>query len=408
MLSADIIRKDFPILDTDIGGVPVAYLDNAATTQVPLPVLERVREHYLHDNANVHRGIHTLSERSTAAFEGARETAARFLGAESAEEIIFTQGTTDAINTVASGMRRSIGRGDSIVVTSLEHHSNFVPWQQLCEEKGARFGVVPCPAGEIDMAALRRELESSPKLVCVTQVSNLTGTVMPLREIIECAHAAGAAVLVDGAQGVRHEPVNVRELDCDFYCFSGHKLLAPTGIGVLYGKRERLQQLTPARYGGGMVDIVLASGTTFGDLPYRLEAGTPNYVGAVALGAAIEYIERTGREEISRTEHELLAYAERALAQIGGLRILGSPARRAGVISFTLEGIHPYDAASILDKLGIALRSGTHCAQPGLNECGVESAIRLSPAFYNTREEIDRCCAAIRRTMEMLAKWTKS
>lgn len=408
MLQVKEIRKDFPILDSQVNGERLIYLDNAATTQVPLCVLDRLRAHYLQDNANVHRGIHTLSERSTAAFEEAREVVRGFLNARSAEEIIFTQGTTDAINTVAAGLRNRVGAGDLVVVTALEHHSNFLPWQRLCEERGAAFQAVPCPDGILDEKAFSAALGRRPKVVALAQVSNLTGTVFPVRELTALAHAAGALVLVDGAQGVRHETADVRELDCDFYCFSGHKILSPSGIGVLYGKQACLERLEPARVGGGMVDVVAAERSTYGTLPARLEAGTPNISGAVALGEALRYIEALGRNEISAWEHELTAYAEEALSAIEGLTILGRPARRAGVLSFTLEGVHPYDAASVLDKLGVALRSGNHCAQPGLREFGLEAAIRLSPAFYNTKEEIDRTCKAIVRTMGLFQRWTKN
>jgi cysteine desulfurase/selenocysteine lyase len=401
------IRKDFPILSTKVNNYPIIYLDNAATTQMPLCVLERLKLHYLHDNASVHRGIHTLSERSTQAYEDARKTVCNFLGAESEEEIVFTQGTTDAVNMVAEGLREKMTAGDAIIVTELEHHSNFLPWQRLCHRTGASFIVIPCPDGVPDMAAYQRALLQNTKLVAVTQVSNLTGTVMPLKKMTKLAHEADAMILVDGAQGVRHCNTNISIDGFDFYCFSGHKIMGPTGIGVLYGKRRCLERLTPVRVGGGMVDTVTASSFSCAPLPFRLEAGTPNYPGAIALAKALRYIEGLGRNAIAEYEDALVDYAAKALFCLEGLRILGHPASRSGVISFTLDDIHPFDAASILDKLGVALRSGTHCAQPALNRFGVSAALRLSPAFYNTREEIDQACRPIRRMREMMSGWMK-
>lgn len=409
MFQPETVRGDFPILNSTVNGKPLIYLDNAATTQVPLRVLDRLRDHYLLDNANVHRGIHTLSERSTQAFEDARETVRRYLNAACAEEIIFTSGATDSINRVAQGLHELVGPGDSVLVTQLEHHSDFLPWQRLCAETGATFTVVPCPGGELTAEAFETALRRGrPTLAAVTQVSNVTGTAPKLNVLAELAHAAGAMLLVDGAQGARHECSDVAALGCDFYCFSGHKLLAPTGIGVLWGRKTCLERLRPTQVGGGMVDTVTVDRATYGPLPGRLEAGTPNYAGAIALAESLRYLEDLGREAVSDYEHGLVAYAENALSEIDGLTILGHPARRAGVLSFTLDGIHPYDAASVLDKLGVALRSGTHCAQPALQSFGLESVLRLSPAFYNTREEVDRTCVAIRRTEELLKKWTRN
>lgn len=407
MLDVNKIRKDFPVLEEKIGASDLIYLDNAATTQMPLCVQACVREHYLHNNANVHRGIHELSERSTEHFEAAREAVRDFLHADSAEEIIFTSGTTDSINLVASGMEELIDEKDTIVVTELEHHSDFLPWQRLCRQTGASFVVIPCPDGQPDMNAFRQAMECRPKLMAVTQVSNLTGTVMPLQEMISSAHEAGAWFLVDGAQGVRHRVPDVKALDCDFYCFSGHKVMGPTGIGVLYGKKACLMQLEPSRVGGGMVDIVDITGSTYGPLPTRLEAGTPNYVGAIGLAEALRYLQNIGLEEIADYETKLITYAEERLRDISEIRILGDPKERAGAISFVIAGVHPYDAASILDKLGVALRSGTHCAQPALAMFGESAALRLSVAFYNTKDEIDTACEALVRTIRMVQKWTK-
>lgn len=405
MLPIEEIRKDFPILSTKINGYPLVYLDNAATTQMPLPVLERLRSHYCFDNANVHRGIHTLSERSTQAYEAARSNIRQFIGARSDQEIIFTQGTTDSINMVAAGLRGKLRPGSSIVVTELEHHSNYLPWQRLCQLSGARLVIIPCPDGRPDMEFYNTALQAAPVLVSVTQVSNLTGTVMPLRQMIENAHRAGAFFLVDGAQGVRHARTDAVELDFDYYCFSGHKIMGPTGIGVLYGKQQLLEEMEPVRIGGGMVDTVMATCSSWAPLPSRLEAGTPNYAGAIALSAAIDYLDALGRSDVAAYEQSLIAYAEDRLSTIGGLRILGHPPERAGAISFVINGFHSYDMSSVLDKFGIALRSGTHCAQPALRSFGVSEALRLSVAFYNTYQEIDYACTAVRKARDMLKKW---
>ncbi len=407
MLDIEKIRGDFPILHTTVNDRPLVYLDNAATTQLPVCVMERLRHHYCFENANVHRGIHTLSEKSTSAFEEARETVKNFINAEYTEEIIFTQGTTDSINLAAEGMRRQIREGDVIVVTQLEHHSNFLPWQRLCEETGAAFHVVPCPDGIPDMQVFAEKMRLSPKLVAAAHVSNLTGTVLPVKKIEEMSHKAGALFLIDGAQGIRHEAVDVRELNCDFYCFSGHKVMAPGGIGVLYGKKELLETLRPFRMGGGMVDRVTEQYATYGPLPTRLEAGTPNYPGAIGLAAALSWLEQIGKEEIRAYERSLMKDVEEKLSQIEGIRILGHPQERVGAISFVIENIHPYDAASVLDKYGVALRSGNHCAQPALAQFGETAALRMSPAFYNTYDEIAAACNAIEKTMEMFAKWMK-
>jgi cysteine desulfurase/selenocysteine lyase len=407
MLPVAKIREDFPILSTKIDGRPLIYLDNAATMQMPLCVLERLRSHYLHDNANIHRGIYTLSERSTQAYEDARITVRDFLGADSEEEIVFTQGATDSINMAADGLRETLHINDMIVITELEHHSNFLPWQRLCHRTGATFAIIPCPDGMPDMEAYKKILSQNPKLVAVTQVSNLTGTVMPLGEMTRLAHEAGAVIFVDGAQGIRHCDTHVSAEDYDFYCFSGHKIMGPAGIGVLYGKRRLLEMLKPSRLGGGMVGTVTDQDFTEAPLPYRLEAGTPNYPGAIALAEAIRYIDRLGRKAIADYESMLVDYAVEKLSEIAGLHVLGHPVNRAGVVSFVLDTMHPYDAASILDKLGVAIRSGTHCAQPALQRFGVTAALRLSPAFYNTRAEIDEACLAIRQTQDLMSRWIK-
>ncbi len=409
MTDIETLRKEFPILSQQIYDRPLIYLDNAATTQMPEAVLRRLEDHYRKDNANVHRGIHTLSERSTEAFEKARDTVRGFLGAGAGSEVVFTSGTTDSINLAAFGLAHTLSPGDRVIVSVLEHHANLLPWQRLCAMKGAELLVLPCPDGEPNLALYEQWLsEGSVRIVALTQVSNLTGTVFPLREMTRLAHDAGALFLADGAQGLRHETAPVEELGCDFYCFSGHKILGPTGIGVLWGRTEALELLEPLRLGGGMVDVVQEQSYTAAGLPARLEAGTPNYSGAIALATALDYLTSLNRNEISVREDKLVKYAEKQLSGIQGLRILGKPRKRAGAISFTLEGVHPFDAASVLDKLGVALRSGTHCAQPALASFGVTAALRLSPAFYNTFEEIDEAVKDIVRTMEIFRKWTKN
>ncbi|MGN1155011.1 MAG: aminotransferase class V-fold PLP-dependent enzyme [Agathobacter sp.] len=404
----NIWRADFPILEQKVYGKPLIYLDNAATTQMPYQVMDCLKKHYSCEHANVHRGIHFLSEQSTSAVERARDRVRAFLHAQFSEEIIFTQGTTDSIHLVSSGIRHCLNEKNGILVTQLEHHSNFVPWQQVCAQTGASFHVCPAPDGDLDMEVFEKILsEEHIFLVAVTQVSNLTGTVTPLGEIIRLAHLYGAQVLVDGAQGIRHTAVDVGKLDCDFYCFSGHKILAPTGVGVLYGKRSCLEQLLPCRFGGGMVDVVTDQHTTWAPLPHKLEAGTPNISGIIGLGEAISYLQLHEIEKIYEYEIDLLKYLLKELEKIEMIHILGHPKERAGVISFCVEDLHPYDIASLLDKAGIAVRSGSHCAQPALHSLGVDAAVRVSPAFYNTKEEIDVFCEYLKKIVVMLLKWKK-
>ncbi|MCC8123779.1 MAG: cysteine desulfurase [Oscillospiraceae bacterium] len=406
MIDVAQCRADFPILEQTVHGVPLVYLDNGATTQLPRQVLEAMTAHYTQYNANVHRGIHTLSERATAHLEEARETVRVFLNASGLEEIIFTQGTTDSINTVARGIAPMLQAGDEIVVTQLEHHANFLPWQQLCLERSAVLRVAPQQNGALDVAAFRALLGPRTRLAAVTQVSNVTGAVHPIGALASFVHSVGGLLLVDGAQAVRHESTDVQAMDCDFYCFSGHKMLAPSGIGVLYGKRECLASLIPARYGGGMVDIAGEQSSTFSPLPHRLEAGTGSYAQAIGLGAAIRYLNAVGREGIAQWEHTLLDETARQLEMLAGVTLLGSPAHRAGCLSFRVDGVHPYDLASLLDKQGVAVRSGNHCAQPLLASFGLEVVTRVSPAFYNTRAEIDALCSGIRRATEILWRWS--
>ena len=397
-------RAQFPILDQQVCGRPLVYLDNAATTQMPLCVLDAVKEHYLTANANVHRATHELSGRSTCAFEAARQRVAQFIGARFPEEVIFTRGTTDSLNMLAQAFAAQRGAGFSALVSMLEHHSNFVPWQQAALRAGGSFGVVPLDErGDVDLEALERLLQEKPAgIVSVAHVSNVLGTVSPLERIVELAHGHGWLVSVDAAQSIRHERIDVAALDCDFLSFSGHKALGPTGIGVLYGKRELLQELPPVAFGGEMVDTVRVAGTTFEDVPLRFEAGTPNYVGAIGLAAALDYLASLGGEAVREREHELVKYAEQRLEDVADVQILGSPLRRAGVVSFTVEDVHPFDIATLMDKMGVAIRAGSQCAQPLLEEVyGVNSVARISPAFYNTFAEVDAAADALERVVRM-------
>ncbi len=405
MLNIEKIRTDFPILSRTVYGRPLVYLDNSATTQLPNQVLECLSEFYSEYNSNIHRGIYYLSEQTTQKYEDAREKVKEFIHAESSSEIVFTQGTTDSVNLIAESFSEGfVEEGDHIIVSQLEHHSNFVPWQMLCRKKGAVLRILPSRDGEFCLDEYKGMLNEKTKLVAVTQVSNLTGTVTPLKEMIELAHKNETPVLVDGAQGIRHENVDVQHLGCDFYCFSGHKMIAPTGIGVLFINSKWLDKLGPQRFGGGMVDKVTEKDTSFIDAPYKFEAGTPNYSGAIALGKAIDYINAIGKKDISFHEAFLIDYAAKELERIDGLRILGQPAKRSGALSFILKEVHPYDLASLLDKLGIAVRAGTHCAQLALKSFDLDSATRISPAFYNTKEEIDLLIDGIKQSKRFLIK----
>ena len=401
MLDVMKLREDFPILAARVHGHPLVYLDNGATMQVPRQVVEAMAEQYARWQANIHRGIHYLSEQSTHRVEEARKRLARFLNAREPAEIIFTGGTTGGINLTARSFSEAFLRpGDTVVTTGMEHHSNLIPWQEACRRAGARLEVVPVTdAGELDLDAFRRLMELRPKLVAVTCVSNVLGTVNPVEELVALAHGAGAAVLLDAAQAMRHRRMDVQVLDCDFLAFSGHKLMGPTGTGVLYGKREWLDRLPPVTFGGGMVDQVTAAGATYGELPFRFEAGTQNIAGIIGLAAAVDYLEELGVEEVSAREDALLRRAEDGLRALDGVEGLGAPARRAGAVSFNLKGFHYYDTARLLDQLGIAVRSGHHCAQPLLERFGLTGAVRVTPAWYNTEEEI----AALLRGVERVA-----
>lgn len=394
------IRNDFPALGLEVYGKPLAYFDNAATTHKPVAVIEAVARYYAESNANIHRGVHYLSQKATDLYEAARRTVAEFIGATE-EEIVFTRGTTESINLVASSYgRKFIGAGDEIVITAMEHHSNIVPWQILCEEKGAKLRVIPVSdSGELLTDDLNDYLSSATKLLALTYTSNSLGTVNPVQEIIAAAHERGIPVLLDAAQAVQHLPVNVRELDCDFFAFSGHKLYAPSGIGVLYGKKSLLESMPPYQGGGGMIRSVTFERTTYAPSPGKFEAGTPNIEGAIGLAEAIRYVQALGITHIAAREQELLAYANARLAEIPEVRIYGTAAEKAPVISFTLGDIHPHDVGSFLDREGVAVRTGHHCNQPLWRQYGVPATTRASLSFYNTETEIDALIDALNKVI---------
>ena len=397
------IREDFPALRQTVHGHPLVYLDNAATSQKPRAVLDAIMRFYERDCANVHRGVHQLSERSTAAYEGARETVRQFLNAAAPAEIVYTRGATESINLVAQTYgRANLRAGDEIVVSGLEHHSNIVPWQMLAAEKGAILRVAPIDdRGEIVPEEYRKMLGPRTRIVALAQVSNALGTINPVREMIAQAHAAGAVALIDGAQAAPHMPVDVRDLDCDFYAFSGHKVFGPTGIGVLFGKASLLDAIPPWQGGGDMIRSVTFEKTTFNDPPYKFEAGTPHIAGAIGLGAAIDYVTTIGLDRVAAWEHELLVYGTEALERVPGLRLIGTARRKAAVLSFVLEGVHPHDIATILDGQGIAIRAGHHCAQPIMERFGLTATSRASLAFYNTYREIDALVEGLGKVREI-------
>ena len=398
-------RRDFPLLDERFHGRPLVYLDNAATTQKPTVVLDRLARFYEHENANVQRGVYALGERATAEYEAARATVQGFINAQAPREIVFVRGTTEAINLVAGSWGRSrLRAGDEIVASELEHHSNIVPWQIACEQAGASLRAIPIDdAGDLRLDEYERLLGDRTRLVAIAHVSNAIGTVNPVREIVRLAHARGIPVLVDGAQAVAHRGVDVRDLDCDFYAFSGHKVFGPMGIGVLYGRAALLDALPPYQSGGGMIRSVTFARTTYADVPARFEAGTPNAGGAVALGCAIDYLTAVGLDAVASHEQELLDYAVAALSDVRGVRIVGAPARRASILSFVVEGVHPHDVGTLLDREGVAVRAGHHCCQPLMARLGVAATVRASLALYNTREDIDALVAAVARAREVFA-----
>ena len=397
------IRNDFPVLRQTVNGKPLVYFDNAATTQKPVQVIDRISNYYLYENSNVHRGVHELSMKATERYENARSYIAGFIHAADSSEIIFTRGTTEAINLVASSLESFISEGDEILITSMEHHSNLVPWQQLCFRKGAGLVVVETREnGEINLKDFQKSLSAKTRLVAFTHISNVLGTINPVKKMTRLAHEAGSAVLIDGAQALAHIPVNVQDIGCDFYAFSGHKAYAPMGIGVLYGKKEWLEKLPPYQYGGEMIDQVSFDKTTFNVLPYKFEAGTPNVVGTLGLETALRYIERCGIENIRAYEDDLLAYATEELQQVNGLQIVGTAAEKTAVISFVVGGVHPYDLGVLLDKMGVAVRTGNHCAQPLVESYGLTGTVRMSLAMYNTKEEIDIFMGALQKALTML------
>lgn len=404
-LDVNAIRKQFPVLNREVKGNPLVYLDNAATSQKPQVVIDALVDYYTGYNANIHRGIHTLAEEATAAFEATRDAARQFIGAASREEIIFTRGTTEGINLVAyTWGRQNIKAGDEIIISAMEHHSNIVPWQVLCEEKGAILKAIPVnEVGELVMAEFEKLLGPRTKLVSIVHVSNALGTVNPVKEIIASAHRSGALVLIDGAQSAVHLDIDVRDLDCDFFACSAHKLYGPTGVGILYGKKELLETMPVFQGGGEMIKEVSLEKTTFNDLPYKYEAGTPNIADTIAFSYALDFINKTGKGKIREHENRLLAYATTLLEQVPGLRIIGTAAQKVSVISFVIDKIHPQDIGILLDNRGIAVRTGHHCAQPLMHCYGIPGTTRASFAVYNTKEEIDALVTGLQRAIKLLS-----
>ena len=398
------IRDDFPLLATQVHGKPLVYLDNAATTQKPRAVIEAIQRYYTEENANIHRGVHHLSEYATRKYEAARGAIRQFIGARSTREIIFTRGTTEGINLVAASYgRANIGAGDEIIVSAMEHHSNIVPWQMLCQEKGARLRVVPVnDHGELLMDEFEKLLSPRTKLVSIVHISNSLGTINPVRRIIELAHAAGAVVLLDAAQSVAHTPVDVQSLDCDFLAFSGHKLFGPTGIGVLYGKQALLEAMPPYQGGGDMISSVTFEHTTYNHLPHKFEAGTPHIEGVIGLGEAIAYVESVGLGAIAAHEQRLLDYGTTLLAELPKIHLIGTAKEKAGILSFVVEGVHPHDVGTILDTEGIAIRAGHHCTRPVMDRFGIPATARASLSLYNTTADLDALVRGLHKVLEVL------
>ncbi|HAK54618.1 MAG: cysteine desulfurase [Vicinamibacterales bacterium] len=399
------VRKEFPILGRKVHGQPLVYLDNAATTQKPRVVLDALVRYYTEHNANIHRGVHYLSETATQAHEAARRTVQRFVNARDAREIVFTRNATEGINLVAHSFGQAhVREGDEIVITGMEHHSNIVPWQLLCERTGARLRVAPITdEGELVWEEVERLIGPRTKIVAVVHLSNSLGTVNPVERIVELAHQHDAAVLVDGAQSAYHLPVDVQAMDCDFYVATGHKLYGPTGIGLLYGKAERLEQMPPYQGGGDMISSVTFEKTTYNELPYKFEAGTPHIAGAIGLAAAIDYLTGVGLDQVAAHERDLLAYGTSALRQIPGLRLVGTATNKASILSFVMDGVHPHDVGTIVDRMGVAIRTGHHCTQPVMDRMGISATARASLAMYSTRDDIDTLVAAVGRAREVFA-----
>ncbi|AOA00532.1 cysteine desulfurase [Carnobacterium divergens] len=404
MIDAAALKKDFPILFQEVNDEPLVYLDNAATSQKPQQVLDALNTYYQRDNANVHRGVHTLAERATAKYEMARQKVKTFINAKETAEVLFTRGTTTSLNWVAKSFgEANVNEGDEIVISYMEHHSNIIPWQQLAKKQKATLRYIELtPTGELDLASAKKLITAKTKIVAITHVSNVLGVVNPIAELTEIAHQVGAVMVVDGAQSVPHMAVDVQQLDVDFYAFSGHKMLAPTGVGVLYGKRSLLEKMEPIEFGGEMIDFVYLEDSTWKELPWKFEAGTPNIAGAIGLGAAIDYLTEVGMEDIHHYEQELVAYVLPKLQEIPGITIYGptDPAKRTGVITFNLEGVHPHDLATAMDMEGVAVRAGHHCAQPLMNYLEVNSTARASFYFYNTKSDADTFIKALLATKE--------
>ena len=407
MMDLPTLRAQFPVLDQQVYGKPLVYLDNAATTQKPLCVIERERDYYLHENCNIHRGVHYLSQKATEAYENARSTVARFINAPDAREIVFTRGTTESLNLLATSLGKLSSSNHQLptnmLVTAMEHHSNLVPWQQMAQHCGGKLLVVPMDDnGVLDLEAYEDLLKQRPMIVALAHVSNTLGTVNPVKEMIRLAHQYDALAVVDGAQSVAHLPIDVQELDCDFFVFSGHKMYAPMGIGCLYGKAEWLEKMPPYQFGGEMVDTVSFEKTTFNRLPFKFEAGTPNVGAALGLETAVRFVEGFDRQELAKHEADLLAAAVAGLSEVEGIRFIGQAPERSGLVSFVIAGIHPYDLGTLIDKMGVAVRTGHHCAEPVMTRFGIPGTVRASFALYNTLEEVDILVKAVKRAAEML------
>ena len=398
------IRSQFPVLDQQVYGKPLIYLDNAATTQKPLCVIERERDYYLHENCNIHRGVHYLSQKATEAYEHARQTVADFVHAKEAREIIFTRGTTESLNLLATAFEHyCVDDGDKVLVTAMEHHSNLVPWQQMVQRHHGQLLVVPMDdKGVLDLEQYEKLLKEGPKVVSIAHISNVLGTINPVKEMVAMAHHYGIPVVVDGAQSIAHHPIDVQDLDCDFFVFSGHKMYAPMGIGGLYGKAEWLEKLPPYQFGGEMVDTVSFEKTTFNVLPYKFEAGTPNVGAALGLETAIQFMQGLDRMEVEAHESQLLQSAIEKLSEIDGIRFIGEAAHRSGLVSFIIDGIHPYDLGTIIDKMGVAVRTGHHCAEPVMTRFGIPGTVRASFALYNTMDEVEVFVNAVKKAAMML------
>ncbi len=403
-MDINTIRNQFPVLDQQVYGKPLVYLDNAATTQKPLCVIEREREYYLHENCNIHRGVHYLSQKATEAYEHARQTVADFIHAKESREVVFTRGTTESLNLLATSFEHHIiNEGDKVLVTAIEHHSNLVPWQQMIQRHHGKLLVVPMDDnGVLDLDCYEELLKESPKIVSIAHISNVLGTVNPVKEMIGMAHQSGIPVVIDGAQSIAHHAIDVQDLDCDFFVFSGHKMYAPMGIGGLYGKTEWLKKLPPYQFGGEMVDTVSFEKTTFNVLPFKFEAGTPNVGAALGLETAVQFLQSLDRGEVERYEAQLLLSAIQKLSEIEGIRFIGEAEQRSGLVSFIIDGIHPYDLGTIIDKMGVAVRTGHHCAEPVMTRFGIPGTVRASFALYNTMEEVDIFVNAVKRAAMML------